>query len=163
MSALVPDDRIKAPFKVGMHRDRTYVLSQCEHNIRSAGFQYGKSGKKQCFSAASGNPHQQMMEKGGWGKLLTSINQSLWGGRATIKSELWACSSMVEQWPFKPLVGSSSLPTLMFGLRRGMGKEQVLGTRQSGIRKIIGGCYNSRSASETERSCACQKHEVRED
>ena len=45
--------------------------------------------------------------------LNSQILLTLWGGRATIKPWWWACSSMVEQWPFKPLVGSSSLPTLM--------------------------------------------------
>lgn len=25
-------------------------------------------------------------------------------------SSIWVCSSMVEQWPFKPLVGGSSPP-----------------------------------------------------
>jgi hypothetical protein len=34
--------------------------------------------------------------------------------------DIRARSSMVEQWPFKPLVGSSSLPTLTDPRRRGV-------------------------------------------
>jgi hypothetical protein len=42
----VPADMIKAPFVVGARVNRTKVLFTTEHNIKRAGFQSGKSGKK---------------------------------------------------------------------------------------------------------------------
>jgi len=45
----VPDDMIKVPFVVGTREYKTYVLDLGEHSIKRAGFQYGKSGKKEAF------------------------------------------------------------------------------------------------------------------
>jgi hypothetical protein len=49
LSAFVPADMTKAPFVMGARVNRIIVLFTTEHNIKRAGFQYGKSG----------NPHQK--------------------------------------------------------------------------------------------------------
>jgi hypothetical protein len=49
---------IKAPFVVGARVNRTKVLFTTEHNIKRAGFQSVKSGKKRRFYAASGNTRE---------------------------------------------------------------------------------------------------------
>jgi len=40
---------MKAPFEVGARVNRTLVLFTPEYIIKRAGFQYGKSGKKEAF------------------------------------------------------------------------------------------------------------------
>ena len=54
---------IKAPFVVGARVNRTKVLFTTEHNIKRAGFQYGKSGKKKRFSAASGRAAGKLLQR----------------------------------------------------------------------------------------------------
>ena len=54
LCGFVPADMNEATFVVGARVNRTKVLFNIEDNIKCAGFQSGKSGKKRCFSAASG-------------------------------------------------------------------------------------------------------------